>query len=1033
MADPILPPKPPREAGAARVTPINQGLVQSAVGYLSSVVRAFRPDRGQGQQADGQQPAGNQAGTFGTQEMGSRTEPVLPDFFGPRQPQRPLAPPGAAVGRQFDYPAGANLQTRPRAYEPISFDQLRGMADNYDLLRLVIETRKDQLSKVPFQILPKKKTGQSSRAVADERCDNVEKFFLCPDKEHDWFTWLRMLLEDMFVIDAPTLYARRTRDGQLWAFEIVDGGTIKRVISEDGRTPMPPEPAYQQILKGMPAVNYTTEEITYRPRNPRSNKVYGYSPVEQIVMTVNIALRRQISQLQHYTEGNVPEALAGTPDGWTPQQIGEFQGYWDSIMEGNTAARRHMKFVPGGIQVQFTRGENGLQDQFDEWLARIVCYAFSLPPLPFVKQVNRACYSEDTETLTERGWRTLDEIGEGEKIATFNPESGNIEFHAPVGRYVYDYAGEMIRFLTAGVDVLVTPEHKMWMRGDHAGSYRKVAAEDVPSSQFHFLAAAGFEGEERAEFILPGIEKKGSRHKRPITVPMDDWLELLGYYLSEGGLSHTQDHAFWTIAQKDGPKADKIAAALARLPFRFGGGAVDKHGMRRWNVYGKHLGKWLLENAGGRCGDKRIPRDLLGLSHRQLSILFDAMMLGDGTWDGRESRTSGAYHTTSRLLADDFQELAARLGWSAALDEHYPAHGARAQAWRVRICRRVEFSLRGKATERTPASVSREAYSGRVYCFEVPNHLFVTRRNGKIGIHGNTAETAQDAALEEGLEPIMKWVKDLIDSLIVKYWGYTDIEFVWEDDEIPEPEELVGINSQYVSAGIKGIDEARLDLGLEPYGVEPMVFGVGPAGFIPISWLKDPAKVETLMMGPPQVDPATGLPMGAGAAGAPGEDPLAGVPADILDAIGMGPGGPKPGTPTAEASKGPLSAVPKGVLDRVGMKPKTERERMDEFVRAAIMANLKGPAQDEEPVEERMSKMAETIARMVETRLGRRLDEREQMEKREPEPRDPVVVNVEAAKIPPAPPVVKMSKRMEIVRDDDNRIVGARVIEEIIE
>jgi len=29
------------------------------------------------------------------------------------------------------------------------------------------------------------------------------------------------------------------------------------------------------------------------PRNPRPHKAYGFSPVEQIVMTVNIALRRQ--------------------------------------------------------------------------------------------------------------------------------------------------------------------------------------------------------------------------------------------------------------------------------------------------------------------------------------------------------------------------------------------------------------------------------------------------------------------------------------------------------------------------------------------------------------------------------------------------------------------------------------------------------------------------------------------------------------------------------------------------------------------
>jgi len=200
-----------------------------------------------------------------------------------------------------------------------------------------------------------------------------------------------MVLEDLLVIDAPALYLRRTRAGRLCALEPLDGATIKRVIDDWGRTPAPPAPAYQQVLKGLPAVDYTTDELLYLPRNPRAHKVYGFSPVEQVQMTVNIALRRQIWTLQYYTEGNIPEALIGVPDTWTPDQIRQFQFYWDSLHEGNTAQRRHAKFVPGGVAKTFipTR-EPALKDPFDEWLARIVCYAFSVSPQPFVQQLNRA-------------------------------------------------------------------------------------------------------------------------------------------------------------------------------------------------------------------------------------------------------------------------------------------------------------------------------------------------------------------------------------------------------------------------------------------------------------------------------------------------------------------------------------------------------------------------------------------------------------------------------------------------------------------
>jgi hypothetical protein len=68
-------------------------------------------------------------------------------WFGPFQPLAPQAPPEVA-GRQFDYPVGYNLDIRPRADEPISFPQLRALADSCDLLRTVIETRKDQIERL---------------------------------------------------------------------------------------------------------------------------------------------------------------------------------------------------------------------------------------------------------------------------------------------------------------------------------------------------------------------------------------------------------------------------------------------------------------------------------------------------------------------------------------------------------------------------------------------------------------------------------------------------------------------------------------------------------------------------------------------------------------------------------------------------------------------------------------------------------------------------------------------------------------------
>ncbi len=331
------------------------------------------------------------------------------DWFGPGLPEpAPQAPPEVA-GRAFDFPTGYNTGTQLRAYEAIGFPELRALAESWDLLRLVIETRKDQLEKLDWSIQPRQlsPTRQTLAAAGpDPRIEAIESFLRLPDREHAWGTWLRLLLEDLFVIDAPTLYLRRDRIGRLYALEVVDGATIKRILDDNGRTPAAPAPAYRQILKGVPAVDYTTDELIYMPRNPRPQKVYGYSPVEQIVLTVNVALRRALSQLQYYTEGNVPEALIGVPASWSPDQIRQFQLYWDSLMEGNIAARRHARFIPGDMKYQPTR-DPVLKDPYDEWLARIACFAFSVAPTPFISQVNRATAESAQDAALAEGLAPL--------------------------------------------------------------------------------------------------------------------------------------------------------------------------------------------------------------------------------------------------------------------------------------------------------------------------------------------------------------------------------------------------------------------------------------------------------------------------------------------------------------------------------------------------------------------------------------------------------------------------------------------------
>jgi hypothetical protein len=156
--------------------------------------------------------------------------------FGPLTPITPLAPPEVA-GRQWDYPAGYNLSTLSRPFEPITFLTLRALADGYDLLRLVIETRKDQAARQSWSITARDNGARSATDAA--RIATLKSFFARPDGIHGFADWLRILLEEVFVTDAPALYMSRDRGGQLKALMPLDGATIKPVIDPWGRVPQP--------------------------------------------------------------------------------------------------------------------------------------------------------------------------------------------------------------------------------------------------------------------------------------------------------------------------------------------------------------------------------------------------------------------------------------------------------------------------------------------------------------------------------------------------------------------------------------------------------------------------------------------------------------------------------------------------------------------------------------------------------------------------------------------------------------------------
>lgn len=317
-------------------------------------------------------------------------------MFSPGLPTPPFDPQPI---RSLDFESGINTVYTPRAGTAFSFAELRAFA-NVEPVRLAIETAKDQIEALDWIIKPR-----DARHIVPGDLDRIAQataLFRRPDGCHPFATWLRLLLEDLLVLDAPAVEKRYDQAGRLVGLDVVPGDTLKLLVDQTGRRPQPPLPAFQQVIKGVVWAELSADELIYAPRNPRPNHLYGMSPVEQIVVTLNTVLRRQTAQLGYFTEGNVPAGILNVPSSWGPDAIRTMQDAWDARISGDAAGKSKLQWVPAETRYQPFK-DSPLKDDFDEWLARIVCYAFSLPPTPLIKQMNRSTAETDQSRAAGEG------------------------------------------------------------------------------------------------------------------------------------------------------------------------------------------------------------------------------------------------------------------------------------------------------------------------------------------------------------------------------------------------------------------------------------------------------------------------------------------------------------------------------------------------------------------------------------------------------------------------------------------------------
>jgi len=383
-----------------------------------------------------------------------------------------------------------------------------------------------------------------------------------------------------------------------------------------------------------------------------------------------------------------------------------------------------------------------------------------------------ACYSQDTEILTEDGWKLFTELKRGEKVATLNPETNELIYQSITKRFIFWYKGKMFHQNGRHVDLLVTPNHKLycsWLSTN--AKYRPfnfIKPQDIgnglgrdattgrfkslksPAGRLKFKRNAQWCGESRDYFILPKSQYRysnqtgycGSDEIKPKKVKMDDFLRFFGIWLAEGCTSigkgkrrrrngKLADYQSYrvTITQNDTTKREVIRgwlqAVATQIGFKFWQ-HKNSHS-RAFEFRNKQMFEYLKQF--GKAKDKYIPKEIKSLPPEQLRILLNAMMLGDGS--------KKTYSTSSKKLADDVQEIALKAGFAASVHQsppHHSGYNPDGEMYEIGVCDEAGMEPLCEKNKRSYID-----YEGYVYSVEVPRyHTLYVRRNGKPCWSGNS-------------------------------------------------------------------------------------------------------------------------------------------------------------------------------------------------------------------------------------------------------------------------------------------------------
>ncbi len=391
-------------------------------------------------------------------------------------------------------------------------------------------------------------------------------------------------------------------------------------------------------------------------------------------------------------------------------------GDWFDAMQGRVDKRS----AKSSLMVQY-KEDNYLDRIVDDSVSFLEPYRSNLVMLA---DGNHECYDQQTEVLTNSGWKLFNDLDRTELVATLNLETKTVEWQQPTAYHVSHFTGQLHQVKCRGANFVVTPNHRIVMKRQvYGGGW----SEDYIVKRSEELSySAG------STLKIPVSGKSGNAEYPGVS---DLELQLLGWVLTDGNMGRFDRTNRIQIYQRTA-KLHLITNILDALGFNY---RLQSRTRTTDAIQGVELKEKVsdqhtitLQNSSRDRvwelleGEKRIPSWMQQLSDRQFEIFLSSFIDGDGSRHPSAESSWMAYG--ARPMLEQLQVLCVTHGFKASLATY------RERESRLNITRHYDYSIKGVG-----AWFSLVNYDAPVYCVTVPNGTLFVRRNGYVCISGNSA------------------------------------------------------------------------------------------------------------------------------------------------------------------------------------------------------------------------------------------------------------------------------------------------------